>query len=211
MDFSGVSDDQLLQLLKLAMAEALKRGGAVRVAAEQEVISAQERAEIERKVAAKLLLEKEERERQRIKQEAEAQFRAEENKKQAAATETTWACKAAVARVIKEWGYEGRFELNIWSSGADRRVYFQNSRRSSWKFCLYLTGNRYHPPMDFEGEDADCWFDDKQKELKALLFLISKHWKGDLKMSNDVGEVEPASHKLQQYREVLKLEVAANV
>ncbi len=195
MDFTSVSDDQLLQLLKLAMAEAIDRGGAVRVAAEQEVVSAQERAEIERKVTARLLLEKEELERKRIKEQAEARFRAEENKKQAAATETTWSQKAATAKAIKEWGYEGKFELNIWSSGADRRVYFQLDRKGTWKFCLYLTGNAYHPPMDFEGEGADCWFDDKQKELKALLALIAQHWKGDFKMTNDVGEVKPATQK----------------
>ncbi len=205
MDFTDISDDQLLQLLKLAMAEALNRGGAVRVAAEQEVVSAQERAEIERKVAARLLLEKEEIERKRIKEQAEARFRAEENKKQAKATETTWAQKAAITHAIKEWGYEGKFELNIWSSGADRRVYFQLDRQGTWKWCLYLTGNAYHPPMDFEGEGAKCWFDDKQKELKALLGLIAKHWKNDLKMTSDVGDVEPAAHKLQQYREVLFL------
>lgn len=211
MDFSALSDDQLLQLLKLAMAEALERGGAVRIAAEAEVVSAQERAEIERKVAARLLLEKEELERKRIKEEAEAKFRAEENKKKAQATETTWACKAAIARAIKEWGYAGKFELNIWSNGADRRVYFQLDRRGTWKFCLYLTGNAYHPPMDFEGQGADCWFDDKQTQLKALLALIAQHWKSDLKMTSEVGEVEPALTKLQQYREVLKLQVAANV
>lgn len=131
MDFTGISDDQLLQLLKLAMAEAINRGSAVRVAAEQEVVSAQEKAEIERKVAARLLLEKEELERKRIQKEAEPKFRAEENKKQAAATETIWACKAAIARAIKEWGYEGKFELNIWSSGADRRVYFQLDRKGT--------------------------------------------------------------------------------
>lgn len=211
MDFTLVSDDQLLQLLKLAMAEALERGGAVRVAAQQEAIDAQEKAQIEREVAEKLRLEREERERRRIREEAEAKFRAEENKKQAAAIETTWACKAAIAQVIKEWGYKGKFELNIWSRGADRRVYFQLDRKGTWKFTLYLTGNSSHPPMDFEGEGADCWFDDKQNQLKALLVLIAKHWENDLKMSSDVGNVEPASHKLQQYREVLKLEVAANV
>lgn len=211
MDFTLVSDDQLLQLLKLAMAEALERGGAVRVAAQQEVLDTQERAQIEREVAEKLRLEKEERERRRIKEEAEAKFRAEENKKQAAATETTWACKAAIAQAMKEWGYKGKFELNIWSRGADRRVYFQLDRKGTWKFCLYLTGNSTHPPMDFEGEGAECWFDDKQKELKALLALIAKHWKGDLKMTNDAGDVVPSSQRLNQYREVLKIEVAASV
>lgn len=63
MDFSLLSDDQLLQLLKLAMAEALNRGGAVRIAAEQEVVSAGERAEIERKVADQFLQKKAEEER----------------------------------------------------------------------------------------------------------------------------------------------------
>lgn len=206
MDFTSISDDQLLQLLKLAMAEALNRGGAVRVAAEAEVVSIQEKAEIERKVAARLLLEKEQKERKRIQEEAEAKFRAEENKKQAQATETTWACKAAIAQAIKEWGYEGSFELNIWSRGVDRRVYFQcDERESKWKYCLYLTGNAYNPPMYFEREGDTSWFIDKHKDLKALLTLISKHWKGDLKMSHQVGGVVPNQKRLNQYREVLKL------
>lgn len=212
MDFSLLSDDQLLQLLKLAMTEALSRGGAVRFAAEQEVVSAQERAAIEREVAAKLLLEKEEKERARIKEEAEAKFRAEENQKKAQTTEIVWSYKAAIAQAIKEWGYEGKFELNIWSNKADRRVYFQLDRRGTWKFCLYLTGNAYHPPMELEGEGADCWFDDKQKKLKAFLSLVAKHWKGDLKMSNEAGDAMPNENRLNQYREVLQLErVSSNV
>ncbi|KJH69627.1 hypothetical protein [Aliterella atlantica] len=211
MDFSTLNDDQLLQLLKLAMAEALKRGGAVRVAAEQEVVSAQEKAEIEREVAEKLRLEKEARERERIKQAAETRFRQEENQKKAAATSSKWSKKSAIAWALKEWGYEGKFELNIWSNGADRRVYFQQDCQGTWKWCLYLTGNRYHPPMELEGEGVDCWFDDRQKELKAFLSLIAKQWQGDLKTSNEVGDVTPDFATLNSYRKVLNLKETANV
>lgn len=212
MDFSALSDDQLLQLLKLAMQEALNRGGAVKAAAEASVISTQEKAEIERKVAIEMLHKKAESERLRIEKEAKAKFEAESIKTKVQATEQKWSCKSAIASVIKEWGYKGKFELNIWRSGANRRVYFQLDRRGTWKFCLYLTGNLYHPPMDFEGEGADCWFDDKQNQLKELLKLIAQHWKGDLKMSNDVGDVAPNEKKLTQYREILNLKgVTANV
>ncbi len=212
MDFSALSDDQLLQLLKLAMQEALLRGGAVKAAAFSEVISTQERAEIERKVAQEMLRKKAEEERLRIEKEAKAKFEAEALKAKAEATETTWSCKSALACVIREWGYDGKFELNIWSSGADRRVYFQLDRRGTWKFCLYLTGNSYHPPMDFEGEGADCWFDDKQAQLKQLMRLVSEHWESGFKMSNDVGDIAPNEKKLNQYRQILNLKgVTANV
>lgn len=210
MDFSILSDDQLLQLLKQAMQEALLRGGAVRVAAQQEVISAQERAEIEREVAAQILQKRTLEERARIEFEAKEKFEAEHKKAAAQKTESVWSAKAAIAAAIKEWGYDGFFELNIWSRGADRRVYFQLDRKGTWKFCLYLTGNAYHPPGDFEGEGADCWFDDKQAQLKNLLKAVAQHWSCDMDTSNQVGDVVPNEKRLQKYREILQIKEAAS-
>jgi hypothetical protein len=211
MDFSILSDDQLLDLLKAAMAEAIKRGGDIASAAKGEVLSAQERAAIEFQVAEKIRIEREEKERKRVAQEAESRMRKEELKKQAERTETTWEIKSAAVEAIRQWGYDGEFEINIWSRGADRRVYFQkdSSKRTSWKWCLYLGGNTYHPPGDFEGQGADCWFDDKQDELKPLLKAIASSWKEDASIPCKVGDVAPAPKTLAKYLKAIGVE--ANV
>lgn len=214
MDFSILSDDQLLDLLKAAMAEALKRGGDIASAAKGEVLSAQERAAIEFQVAEKLRVEREEKERKRVAQEAESRMRYEELKKQSEKKiETTWEIKSAAIEAIRQWGYDGEFEINIWSRGADRRVYFQkdNAKRTSWKWCLYLGGNNYHPPGDFEGEGADCWFDDKQDELKALLKAIASSWKSDVSIPCKVGDVAPAPKILNKYLQAIGIGVKTNV
>lgn len=213
MDFSILSDDQLLDLLKATMAEAIKRGGDIASAAKGEVLSAQEKAAIEFKVAEKIRIEREEKERKRVAKEAEARMREEELKNQAEKVETDWEVKSAAVAAIRQWGYDGEFEINIWSRGADRRVYFQKDarRRVSWKWCLYLGGNAYHPPGDFEGEGADCWFDDKQDELKALLKEIASSWKGDVSIPCKVGDVAPAPQTLAKYLKAIGMGVEANV
>jgi hypothetical protein len=212
MDFSILSDDQLLQLLKGAMAEAIKRGGAVRAAAEGEVLSSQERAAIEFAVAEKLRIEKEEAERKRVAKEAEARLRQEDIKKEVEKTESTWSIKAAAIAAIRRWGYEGKFELAIWSRGSDRRVYFQDAKnRETWKWCLYLTGNQWHPPGDFEGEGVECWFDDKKDELASLLKAVSESWKSDTSIPSNAGNVEPAEKHLKKYLKAIGIEEKANV
>lgn len=213
MDFSILSDDQLLDLLKAAMAEAIKRGGDIASAANGEVLSAQERAAIEFQIAEKIRIEREEKERKRVAKEAEARMREEELKRQKEAIETDWGVKAAAVAAIREWGYDDEFEINIWSRGADRRVYFQkdSGKRTAWKWCLYLGGNSYHPPGDFEGEGADCWFDDKQDELKSLLTAIASSWKGDVSIPCKVGNVTPAPKTLAKYLKAIGIGVSANV
>lgn len=213
MDFSILSDDQLLDLLKAAMAEAIRRGGDIASAAKGEVLSAQERAAIEFQVAEKFRIEREEKERKRVAKEAETRMRDEELKKQAEKVETDWEVKSAAVAAIRQWGYDGEFEINIWSRGADRRVYFQkdSGKRTSWKWCLYLGGNAYHPPGDFEGEGAECWFDDKKDELKALLKEIASSWKGDVNIPCKVGDVTPAPKTLNKYLKALGMGVEANV
>jgi hypothetical protein len=206
MDFSKISDNQLLELLKATMAEAIKRGGAIKNACEQEVISSQEKARIEFEVIEKARIAKEIAEKERIRKEAEEKLQKEEKKKEANKVFDTWAVKAAANTAIREMGYQGDFEINIWSRGADRRVYIQDKRRSTWKYCLYLTGNSYHPPNDLEGEGCDCFFDDHQKSLAALLTEISKSWKGDATIAGSTGEVPPDKKYLARYRKAIKNE-----
>jgi len=203
MDFSNVSDAQLFELLKATMREAIHRGGAIAAAAQDEVISAQERAKIEFEVAEKIRIEAEEKERQRIKEEAEARLRAERNKKEAEKIESAWSVKAAAIQAIRKWGYQDEFEIAIWSRGSDRRVYFEKPgitiQHPEWRWCLYVTGNNWHPPGELEGTGAKCFFDDKQDELKAFLKAVAASWKGDIKIPCSAGDVEASPKRLEQY------------
>jgi hypothetical protein len=210
IDFSGLSDEQLLQLLTEAMAEAMNRGEVVRLAAQDAVLSTEEKLQIQQRVAAQYAERKLQEERQRVEREAEEKHKAKELKQQAEKTETLWSARAAIVAAIRQWGYDGDFEINIWSSGADRRVYFQKTVSSGrrgftaeWKFCLYVTGNNYQAPGAFIGEGANCWFDDKQELLQAFLLEVANAWKGDMKMSSDTGTAEPSEKWLKKYLAVL--------
>lgn len=201
MDFSILTDDQLLLLLKGAMQEAINRGGAVKLAAENEVISAQERAAIEFRVVEKLRLEEAEKQRKKIEQEAEAKFREEQQKQTVEKIASTWEIKAAAITAIREWGYDDSFYLSIWSRNADRRIYFQNEKgvHPKWSWCYYITGNNNNPPGFLEGKGIDCWFDDKREALCLFFKEIARDWKGDISIPDDVGDVEASQKHLQRY------------
>lgn len=205
IDFSGLSDDQLLQLIQSAFKEAIARGASVRAAAEAEVVSAQEKAAIEFKVAERFRLEKEEKERERIAKEAEERLKKQEQEKNAKTVASNWAVKAAAIAAIRQWGYEDKFSLAIWSRGADRRVYFKSSN-ADWEWCLYLTGNQYNPPGNLAGHGKKCWFDDKQDELKRFLEAVSTSWTGDASIPCDVGNIEPNPKSLKKYLQAIGIE-----
>jgi hypothetical protein len=208
LDFSILSDDQLLDLLKATMSEAIKRGGDIASAARGEVLSAQERAAIEFQVAEKIRLEKEDAERRRIAKETERRLREEDNKKQEEKVYSHWEIKAAAVEAIRKWGYDDEFEINIWSRGADRRIYFQkeSSKRTSWKWCLYLSGNQWHPKGELIGEGVDSWFDDKKDKLKSLLIEVSKTWKGDVNIPCKYGDVSPSQKHLKKYLKAIDID-----
>ena len=214
MDFSSLTDDQLLQLLKGAIAEAISRGGAMKAAAEGEVLSAKERAQIEFQVAENLRLQREEEERQRVAKEAEARLREAELAKKAETVESTWAVKAAAVEAIRRWGYKGTFHLTIWQREEDRRVYFQETKyggKRDWKWTLYLTGNRYHPPGDFEGAGPGSWFDDKVESLERFLYEVTKSWKTTVDIPDTTGKVQPAPSHLKRYLKAIGIEEETNV
>jgi hypothetical protein len=129
--------------------------------------------------------------------------------KEAEAIARKWAAKAAINAVLREWGYSAGYSISIWSREADRRIYFDDTNPSKWKFCLYLSGNKYHAPGYLQKEGVKCWFSEKSRELKELLQAIAQEdWEGDLKVcSLDFQEnsIEPCATRLKKYREVLGL------
>jgi hypothetical protein len=208
IDCSNLTDDQLLQLIRSAMVEVSVRGEAVRLAVRSEFVSAKERLEIEEKVKAEYEIQQQKKEREKIAREAENKLLAEEKAKQAKATENTWACKMAVITALRNWGYDAMFDLNVWE-GSDRRIYFEGQ---SWKYTLFVTGNKYNPPNKLEATGYECWFDKDERLplLKKFLKAVSDGWKPGTKISaNDfTEEIQPEPNRLKLYSKILGLEVS---
>jgi hypothetical protein len=214
MDFSKVTDDQLLQLLQSAMAEAISRGEAMAYAAQVDVLSQKEKAQIRIKEMDRLQKEKNKAEVERIKKAVKAEFERSQSQAEAGKTKGLWQSKMAVIEAIREWGYNGDFEINVWVDGNDRRVYFQDQRRSMWKYCLYVTGNRYNPQGKFTQEGVQCFFNegDRVERLKAFLQFFATQWETVRLSSSDRAEgIIPDEKILKKYRKALGINAPVEI
>jgi|GEM_PF-2966131 len=212
LDFSSLSDQQLFALAQGAIAECFKRGGDIAIAMSQELLSAEEKAQIRMEAAQKFQAEQEAEERERIRRETERQLKQEKIQREAETITRQWSIKAAFAAAIRAWGYDGEFCLNIWGSDqSDRRVYFKksDSMKPLWCYTVYLVGNRRHP-KGIEGEGKACWFDENDdktwSKLHKLLVLVSTHWKSDIRIkSGDIKpDMEPSQKHLEEYMEIIR-------
>jgi len=177
-DLEQLNDDDLLKLLKAAMAEASDRGGLIANQAEAEK---QERIRIEKQ---KNLEQEQQTKKDKIIRQ--------------------WRIKMAAITAVRQWGYDEDFALAIWSQDVDRRVYFQmegDRYKNGWKVTLYLTGNSSHPPGKMTYEGKGCWFADKKKEVKAFLQAFANTWQGDIKISSDdyQDDIIPSEKHLSDY------------
>jgi hypothetical protein len=228
LDFSSISDDQLLELIKACMAEATKRGTAMAYAANDIFLDAAEKARIEAEAIARAQESAKERERQEIEEQAyrktQQQIEQQKRKQEERKTAEEWSQKMAIIKVLLDWGVQEKFNLQVWTNGADKRVYFQGvAGRHDWEFCLYATGNQYHSPGEMtysesknlipggklqtimeSKEDLSDW-----NRLKAFLSLIAKGWQSLKVSSNNYNsEVAPNQKNYHKYAEALQLEVA---
>lgn len=153
MDFSPLTDDQLVELIRAACAEAVNRNQAVAGAARAAMLSEAERAQVAWHAAAA--------EADRIKQDEArrvAEAAAEEVRRQAEARATAeaqqkqnklWGEKKAIAQLVAGTLGPG-WNLTVWRKNGDRRVYLDygdggyGSRNPKW--CLYVTGNQFERP-----------------------------------------------------------------
>lgn len=186
MDFSQLTDEQLLQLIEAALAETISRGTAVVDAAREVMLSMKEKEEIKAAAAArakaklandeaeKIAREEEERLR-RLSQQAEQEAKAEAQRK-------SWLTKKDQAqRMIDLLGAKDIW-INVWKGSGETRVYINDgepfARKTIELGVYYVTGNTKFPPKklaeshrDIQGLDAE-----KKAELIALLQEISKSW-----------------------------------
>lgn len=219
MDFSKLTDDQLLQLIQEALAEAVSRGVTVATRVKDAYVDAQEAAQIKAEAFRKAAELAEERERSRLKEQARrealAAVAAQEQKDEIDKTKALWEKKKAIAIALEEWGLREDWQINIWSRGADRRVYVDGGGDHSWawKICFYVSGNSYHPPgaIDVEGKkllDKDNPLlkgEEKWEEFKSFLAAVAQKWQS-LKVSrSDVQNYDGIANSkhLALYRQAL--------
>lgn len=227
MDFSELTDDQLLQLVKAAMQEAIRRGSAVYRAATDSVIDAKEKARIEADAyfRAKESLAQQERDRiaQAAAKKAEQEVKAQKQQEYANDQARIWGKQKAMHQALFEWGIEEPHTINVWSRGGDKRVYFESGkgpRYYEWKICLYLTGNAYHPPGELSVETergktelitkvANCTTHE-HKQLKEFLSLVANNWNTINSNSTPAmaDSIVPFEQHLEKYRKALNLEIA---
>jgi hypothetical protein len=196
MDFSSLDNEQLLTLLKAAMAAASERGLAMQKAATDAVLDAQEIARIKAEALQKEQQRAAEQKRQQVeeqaRQEAKAKVAQTEIKTEAQKVKASWESRKAIGVALEKWGVTEDWQINVWSRGADVRVYVDGGgeRVYDWKMCLYITGNSYHPPgeMTIEGTNhisTDSPLADKANRqlFKQFLEAVNDRWRS-LKVTN---------------------------
>ncbi len=225
LNFKGLQDDQLLQLIQGALAEAVSRGGAIAAAARTEFVDASERARIEAEALLKAQAKAAEQERERIQAEAERKAQAAIKSKQEQEYATTqaknWGMKKAIHLALQEWGVQEDHKLTVWERDGDKRIYFQedNSRRSIWKVTYYITGNIHHAPGELNWEYMGRADDERLKNLsenkadqKALIRFfeaVSDRWESLNSSSSSAltSKVDVFEKHITAYREALSLTV----
>lgn len=227
MDLSILTNEQLLQLIQKAEALAISRGLSVARGAKDAAIDAQEAAQIRAKAFAKAAELAKEQERCRMEEqarsEAEATFRAKQNQSEAEKVKSLWEKKKAISIALDEWGLKEDWQINIWSRGADRRIYIDggSDRQWAWKICLYITGNAYNAPgsLDVEGKkyvsNENPLLDGQEKysELKCFLAAVAQKWhslkvsRGDLQSYSGIANEK----HLAAYRQALGIKEQSHV
>jgi len=187
LDFTILTDEQLLQLLEGCMRETLNRGTEMTAAAREIMLSEKEKAEIAAQATqrAKERLMREEAER--IAREAEQRewekARAAEEAAQQEKVKNAWLKEKALGEELSALLGIDDLYVTVWDN-KDKRVYLQRDRFFGDEIgCLYVTGNSKNPPGDFptkslkkylpEGKD----FEEFQSEVKAVLMKYSHGWR----------------------------------
>jgi hypothetical protein len=183
MDYSKLSDDQLVELVRSLCYEAARRGWAVQQAAQAAMLGEAEKARIAAEAAVREAERLREAEAARIAEEAAAKVRreAEAARSQAERDERLRKERRIAALCEAVFAVVGEHcTISLWSPkeapDTDRRVYFDEGdgfKRRGWKFCVYLDGNRKVRPGTVEGCDGAM-----AEALSALAELIVRQWVG---------------------------------
>jgi len=186
LDFSVLSDDQLLELLRGACSEASRRGTAVESAAYDVALSAAEKARIAREAAEREAQRLAAAEAARIAEEAAEAVRRKASVQQEAEAlddqTRMWRKKRGIAIAVRELFADVEMgsrknksavsELKVWRKNGDVRV-FVGCGFDANAATLYVTGNDYHPPQTLELHSAA---EKHRDRILSLLLQVAHDW-----------------------------------
>jgi hypothetical protein len=189
LDFSPLADDQLVELIRAALQEAVRRGSAVEAAARDAGLEEAEKARIARAAAEREAERLRQEEAARVAREAAEKVRrdAERAKEQEAIDERA-KIRAIAARARELWGSGwSEFTVQVWDRKGDRRVFVQAD--FDRKFTTYYhTGNeRIAPgtlaedarwPVECLAEHLGIPEDEARGKIKEFCAGLCRDWKG---------------------------------
>lgn len=196
MDFSILTNDQLVELIRAACAEAGSRGNAVEAAARAAMLSEAEKVQIAREAAEREAEKLRQAEAARIARDAAEQVRRQSTQEQETSAQDKqrrqWGMQKTLAEMARRLFGAG-ITLTVWNKDGDKRVYLDRevsaSRRSSSsqvRVEYYLTGNRYNPPGTLKISGSDVAGTDEEKALALILVQkAAKEWNSLGKMDCD--------------------------
>jgi len=177
LDFSPLTDDQLIDLIRAACMEAAHRGMTTRMAAENAMLDEAEKARIAHEAAARAQAELAREEARRIAREAEEKVRtaaeAAQRKTEQEKVAKTWEYKdevgAQVATILKP---KRDCQLKVWLKGADKRVYIGGGFKDN-DVEYFHAGNHHEKPgtMRIDTRDLHIGKEDLP-EVKAQLLPV---------------------------------------
>lgn len=178
LDFSVLTDDQLVELIREACRAAVERGNGCARAAESAYLSEAERVRIAREATERELAARKAEEADRIARQATEAVKydlaAQEQKRK-------WEKKKQISDRLNELvDSSSTLELHVWSNNSgEKRVYVSVNGRKHWndnEIEYYHTGNAKNPPksakfsskllaeghtkaelLEFLGNVADAW------------------------------------------------------
>jgi hypothetical protein len=202
MDYSQLTDEQLLQLLEGVLRETVKRGDIVTAAAREVMLTEKEKTDIKAAAAqqAKSDIYREEsrrlaqEERDRLIQQQRRAAEKDEADKQARLWQAKKEQSARMIALLK-----GEIWVNVWKSrSGEKRVYLNDGepfgKRTNEIACLYVTGSSRQAPgsMD-ESSWLKAYDDDTRKAVKALCVEMGKYWNETTIHCNQAATYEPAN------------------
>lgn len=151
MDFSKLTNDQLVELVRALCYEAAQRGWATQQATQAAMLNEAEKARIAADAAAREAERLREAEAKRVATEAAARVRREAEAAMSQAEAARRLNRDQQRAALAEAVYTVLDEdctINLWSSrerpGTDRRVYFDEGDgfvRRGWKICVHVDGS----------------------------------------------------------------------
>jgi hypothetical protein len=188
LDFSSLTDDQLVELIRSALQEAVRRGSAVEAAVRSAGLDEAEKARIAKEAAEREARKLHEEEARRIADEAAAKVRRDaERAKEQEAIDGRAKIREIAVRAREIWGSGWPdFVVQVWDRKGDRRVFVQGDFDS--KFTTYYhTGNeRIAPgtlseeskwPAERLAEHLGIAVDEARAQIKEFCVRLCEEWK----------------------------------